>query len=216
MRQGREIAFEPVARQYERLLQNQKLSMVENLTAEHLALSDRSEPEIILYVAGPRSSIDVSNGGSEGEVEKVRAVSLDDYVAESGLGQIAMLFLDVEGSELRVLSGAKQLLSSSPNLILEVNRPNIRDMGLTPDDLYQFLFDRGYSLFYIDDDHFFTLREFMKAEVVLYPVVSDNPAFQERLTIFNIIATCRPEILDQPGIRIMANAPIGGRGNQER
>ena len=207
---GRVVVFEPVAAQFERLLQNQELSHIENMVVERIAISDCNKAEVTLYLDGPRSSIDLSHDAVSGQrVEKVRAVSLDSYAAEHDLGKVSMLFLDVEGSELKVLSGAEEILSRQPDLILEVNRPNIRSLGLAPDDLYSFLFTRGYHLFWIVDDYFFTLRKFANTEIVLHPIRTYDPNFEARLTIFNMLATCRPETLVQEGIKVLWERPIG-------
>ncbi|MBI5715559.1 MAG: FkbM family methyltransferase [Chloroflexi bacterium] len=208
---GRVIAFEPFSKSNQRFLQNQYASMIQNVTLERMALSDHSQSEVTLYMAGPGSSIDVTVGADR---EIVPAVSLDEYVKKQDLDSVGLIFLDVEGSELKVLSGARSLLTSCPAIILEINRPNIRHLGFTPDDVYQFLFARNYSLYFIEDDYFFDLRDYYHAEVVLHPLWGDDPNFQSRLTIFNILAVRDPQILQQPGVKIMVHQPIGRKGTQ--
>jgi len=209
---GRVIAFEPFSESYKRFLRNQHDSMISNVTLERMALSNHSQSEVVLYVAGPRSSVDVATVSVEHQSERVRAVSLDDYIEERDINSVSLVFLDVEGSELKVLSGADRLLATCPTIILEINRPNIREQGLTPDDLYQFLFARNYSLYFIADDYFFDLHDYSRADIVLHPIWGDDPDFQARLTIFNVLAVREPQILDQPNIKIMVDQSLGRKG----
>ena len=209
---GSVIAFEPLSKSYEQFLRNQQDSKIDNVTLERIALSDHSQAEVVLHVAGSSSSIDVARVSPDDRFERVRAVSLDDYAKEHSLESVELIFLDVEGSELKVLQGATSLLKCLPTIIMEINRPNIGDLGFTPDDVYQFLFARNYLLYFIVDDYFFDLRDYYHAEVVLYPLLGDDPNFQSRLTIFNILAVPDPQILQQSGIKILVNQPIGRKG----
>lgn len=211
---GRVIAFEPFSESYERFLRNQHDSNIYNVTLERIALSDHSRAEVVLHVASSNSSIDVAGVSPDERFEKVSAVSLDDYAKAHSLEMVELIFLDVEGSELKVLQGATSLLKFSPIIIMEINRPNIRDLGFTPDDVYQFLFAQNYLLYFIVDDYFFDLHDYYHAEVVLYPLFGDDPNFQSRLTIFNVLAVRDPRILRQSGIKIMVNQPIGYKGTQ--
>jgi FkbM family methyltransferase len=211
---GRVIAFEPFSESCEQFLRNQRDSKIYNVILERLALSSHSHAEAVLHIAGSGSSIDVAGVSPADRIEVVQTVSLDDYAKMHSLESVELIFLDVEGSELKVLQGALSLLASSPTIIMEINRPNIRHLGFTPDDVYQFLFARNYSLYFIADDYFFDLRDYYHAEVVLYPLLGDDPHFQSRLTIFNILAVHDSRILSRSGINIMADQPVGCKGTQ--
>jgi FkbM family methyltransferase len=103
--------FEPNSINYEYLKNEIKLDNIEILP---YALSSKNE-----YLSFERRSINdgashVTN--SEG-FEKVRAVKLDDAIAE----HVTLITLDVEGSELEVLKGAIRILSChKPKLAISV------------------------------------------------------------------------------------------------
>jgi FkbM family methyltransferase len=85
-----------------------------------------------------------------GEHVHVPAVSLDDWFQEQPLARWDAMKLDVEGSELAVLRGAQGLLERfHPLLILEINRILLKQAGISPARVAEFLFERGYRLFWL-------------------------------------------------------------------
>lgn len=205
---GQVYALEPVGQVYRLLNQNRQLSGLEQtITTRQLALAASSQTHIQLQLAGMRSSI-TSTRPDDLAVEQVDAITLDDYITRYQIPRIDLLFLDIEGSELDVLSAAPQLLSTGPDMILEVNRPGLHQLGHTPDDLYRLLHDHSYTLFYIHDDYYFTLRGYDPQTIVLQPLINEDPTFRPHAKHFNILATRQPGKLDQPGIQILAQHPI--------
>jgi FkbM family methyltransferase len=64
---------------------------------------------------------------AEGETRKVKAVSLDDFVAD-GHPAPHLIKIDVEGGECEVLKGAQRIFSDSrPALVCEVHRQEASD-----------------------------------------------------------------------------------------
>jgi len=74
----------------------------------------------------------------------VRAIRLDDWVDQHGLARIDLLKMDVEGSELRVLEGARNTLRRfQPLLVTEYNASCAKTyFGDRPDAYFEAL--RGY------------------------------------------------------------------------
>lgn len=204
-RGGRVFAFEPVQSLFTKLSKNFLTAKLSSLTIENMALSQKSAEAVSLSVAGMRSSIDVT---LTEDIETVKAVSLDDYVAERKISQVGLIFLDVEGSELNVLRGATKLLQTLPDLILEVNRPGLFAQGLSPDLLYDFLRQKGYKLFFIEDDYFFTLRNYDPSVIELRPIISEDKKFHPEMRSFNIFATPYLDKVDSLGVRVLKNQPI--------
>jgi FkbM family methyltransferase len=88
----------------------------------------------------------------------VRVVTLDRFCAEHQIERIDLLKVDAQGSELRVLNGARQMIDrvAVPVILLEVCFVRIyEDQPLFP-ELYQYVFDRGYRLVWLYDTSFHT------------------------------------------------------------
>lgn len=209
---GHVFAFEPVQSLFTKLSKNFQIAKLSSLTIENMALSQKSAEAVTLSVAGMRSSIDVPL--AEG-VETVKAVSLDDYAKACGVDRVELIFLDIEGSELNVLQGATNMLETLPDLILEVNRPGLYAQGQSPDFLYGFLKQKGYKVFFIDDDYFFTLRNNDPSVIELRPIFSEDKKFHPEMRSFNIFATCDPDKIGSLNIRVVNNQPVGYDGDPQ-
>lgn len=201
-RGGRVFAFEPVSELYQCLARNKALSRLDNLIIEHAVLSASGQEEMILNVAGSRSSAESFSVGEALKQERVRAVSLEAYAREQGVSRADLIFLDIEGSEFSVLRGAAALLEGTPNLILEVNRPGLRLLGLTEVDFYRFLFERGYGVYAIDDDYHAAYHHVNPHLIRLLGIALDDSPYCAGEKAFNILATRTPGRLNEPGIEI--------------
>jgi FkbM family methyltransferase len=115
------LAFEPLPRNLEKIRNHLSLNRVGNVTLSDRALSD---------VTG---TLRFSEGDSDftgrispeaGDLE-VQSVRLDQFLKEQALPDPALLKIDVEGAEARVLEGAKELmLRAHPVLVLALHGPS--------------------------------------------------------------------------------------------
>lgn len=80
------------------------------------------------------------------------ALTVDGLLAESGWDAIDAVKMDVEGSELEVLRGARALLERGcrPPLVLEGNATALAQAGSSISELRTALADLGYELYQID------------------------------------------------------------------
>jgi hypothetical protein len=71
---------------------------------------------------------------------------LDDLLATLGIGQVALVKVDVEGSELRLFRGAKQTLQKKSVLafLVEFTEENMRKSGYSALELATHLIEYGY------------------------------------------------------------------------
>lgn len=108
-------AFEPDPRNVARLQER----FGEEITINEVAVAERSGNETLFYLPEKSQSHFSSlvgntlNRGETGEAvlsRSVKAISLDDYVAEHGIEEVDFLKIDVEGAENRVLKGASNIL----------------------------------------------------------------------------------------------------------
>jgi len=83
----------------------------------------------------------------------VKSVTLDAYFGDR---RINLIKIDVEGAELEVLEGAKNILgrSDAPALVIEFAPGVIRSLGFNPADLIRRIRGFGYQIFAIDEEKY--------------------------------------------------------------
>jgi FkbM family methyltransferase len=88
----------------------------------------------------------------------VPVMTLDRFCADRGIDRIDVLKVDAQGYELRVLDGARSLLSrvAVPVIYLEVCFVRIYEGQPLFPDIYRYLFDRGYRLVWLYESSFHT------------------------------------------------------------
>ncbi len=187
-RGGKVFVFEPIKKFQQRIVRGAALSNLGNVTVEHTALHSESCDEITFYISGAWSSINASIAHSA-TTEQVRCLSLDDYLKQIETNEPNLLLLDVEGNELEVLRGSSRLLESAPEIILEVNISALNKQGLSQEDLYRFLINRGYEIFAISDDYQEQIGTDNMTPIVLHPIHLNKEFTGVGSTWFNILAT---------------------------
>jgi FkbM family methyltransferase len=135
--EGQVHAFEATPAVAERLLENVRLNQLKNVTVNHSAVSNQSgEAEFRLHQDDSEGNSLVSFS-TDWPAVQVSAITVDDYIADRGIGQVDVLKVDVEGAEPLVFAGATKLLSRSkpPLLIVELNPTTLKAGGSSPDSL---------------------------------------------------------------------------------
>jgi FkbM family methyltransferase len=116
-----------------------------------VAVSDRDGWERLLLPCDPRAQSNASlvkgfMGMPQKEGAPVRLVSLDSYCRERDISSADLLKIDVEGTELQVLRGAKGMVDGArPDIILEVLDPYDKKLD-------EFFSTRPYRKFLITDE----------------------------------------------------------------
>ena len=114
---------------------------------EVVARAVAAEPgEALLEVSGNDSMARLLDGSNTtGRSRAVRATSLDTWAANQPLERLDLVKIDVEGGELDVLRGARQLLQRwRPALVVELHRRN--DLPHHPEDVTAWLAEAGYRV----------------------------------------------------------------------
>jgi FkbM family methyltransferase len=77
---------------------------------------------------------------------RVPVRTLDDVIAEHGIGTIDLLKMDIEGFETEALAGAERILAEDRirAVLCEFNDYFLREAGSSPDALFEILADRGF------------------------------------------------------------------------
>jgi len=155
---GAVLAFEPSSREFARLEKNVELNGLANVKLYRMALFG-SDQELELQVAGYEHENLNTLGrfaypGVEGcGTERVTARRLDGLIAESGLSRVDFVKIDVEGSETRVIEGARTVLQKfRPLILFEALEPALLAQGTSREELWNALRACGYRLYGFDSE----------------------------------------------------------------
>ena len=144
---GRVHAFEPSETNFARLRRNVELNGLTNVALNKVAMSDR-EGEAAMYLSAEDPG--QHSLGRVGEVSAecvVPTVTLDGYVAKSGLARLDMVKIDVEGAETMVLRGGREVLARDrPSLLIEINEVRLRSLASSGSELLGVLRELGYEV----------------------------------------------------------------------
>jgi FkbM family methyltransferase len=143
-------SFEPVPRNFTRLRRHVERNGVTNVRLNPLALwHEPGELELGLPTDEVNDGSYSAGAATASAVPAVvgRAVRLDDYARENSLTGVALLKMDVEGSEWAALRGMAEVLDRDrPILLLEVNREACERLGYDPSVFWDFLCgELGYT-----------------------------------------------------------------------
>jgi FkbM family methyltransferase len=149
---GRVYAFEPGTSSFQKLAAAVALPQFANIRAAQVALSDRTgQQELFVYDDAHSSWNSLVRrppellGLAPTRTKSVDTSTLDDFCRVHQIARIDLLKIDVEGAELSVLRGARQLFRerSIGRCIFEIGQTTF-DAGTTPKELCRFLDDLGY------------------------------------------------------------------------
>jgi FkbM family methyltransferase len=143
---GRVLSFEPSADEFARLAWALRANGVDNVIASNTALADRAG--FVAFVPAPSQHTGLHRLGAEGDAasHRVWAERGDVAVQLEAKEQIALLKIDVEGSELAVLRGFQGLLEAGRvgRLVIEISDAFLRRFGASSAELYAYLAALGY------------------------------------------------------------------------
>jgi FkbM family methyltransferase len=119
---GKVLAFEPVKELFNRIRENVELNHLGNVVPINLALGATQTTRTIYVNFNNRgmSSLIKNDAESYAHTQKVRVDTLDNQVKRNKAGRVDIIKIDVEGSELDVLKGARDTITKNkPVLIVE-------------------------------------------------------------------------------------------------
>ena len=124
---GHIIAVEAVPTTADALVGNCKLNGIRNVTVVNRASWDY-DGEIVFSVSSGYYGLASANGPKNGELFSVPTARLDDICKD--FPSIKLIKIDVEGSEIRVLRGARETLSKADKVIIELSGKSDEALGL--------------------------------------------------------------------------------------
>ena len=157
---GKIFAFEPVPEIHEELSSNIKLNFCQNIVVLNCALGNKNEKiffNVSDFEGGSGASSENLKFGKKIEVLKRK---LDDVMTEQNVDNIDFIKIDIEGGELNMLKGAEKLIEKhKPKMLLEIVDIHCDRFGYLPEDVCNFLFNKGYDGFYIGNEHSKKLKD---------------------------------------------------------
>lgn len=80
----------------------------EQIVVNKLALADKTGDEIMIAAGSSQGSTSIFGKSSQGD--RVKTATLDDYVVHANLTRVDFIKMDIEGSEVQALAGARQTI----------------------------------------------------------------------------------------------------------
>lgn len=148
---GRVVAFEPQSNLYQYIKKIKELFKWDNVTLEHLALSDHAGT-VTLYIptkkAGKGSSpgatiVDQKGAANFAKTENVSTETLDSYCKQHNI-KPDFLKIDVEGNEFNVFKGGVETLKKyKPKIFVEIEARHVGKEKVV--ETFEFLQKLGYQ-----------------------------------------------------------------------
>ncbi len=142
---GKVIAFEPNSVVRELLIKNIGLNKYDQVTVSPFALFSREGTTAL-------ETLDISNmrlslHGAATNTQPVVMRAFDHCRVELGISQVNLIKIDVEGAELDVLQGMRELLDNCyPALLIEVHFEGLTQFDHTSTELLDFVRSFGYVI----------------------------------------------------------------------
>lgn len=144
--------FEPNKNNSDLIVENAKLNGLTNVLINNLALWNRSGEKLVFEGEDALASTVTAADTAE---KILHTITIDDYVAENNVGEVNLLMIDVEGSEIKVLEGAKAMLQKhKPVVVFETHSLyNDWSNGLENSDSVKLMTGLGYEVFAVREFH---------------------------------------------------------------
>ncbi|MCX7745005.1 MAG: FkbM family methyltransferase [Flavobacteriales bacterium] len=142
-------AFEMSAENHSILVKNIKLNKIDHAEAYQLAVSNTCGICYHSYSAVGNAVLKIveQNYTRDPDLVCVESVTLDAFF-ESKNDKPTFVKIDVEGAEMKVLQGMKNLLNNNMKLLIEIHPKALIEFGSSKEKLFSHLNDYGFSLNY--------------------------------------------------------------------
>jgi FkbM family methyltransferase len=147
-------AFEPAKGNMKFLKQHLRMNRINNVRVIENLVGDERLERVEFYEMNGDSGMNTISRVKKGEIEYKEIfksqITIDGFVKESGFVP-ELIKIDVEGAEIKVLSGGQEVLRNNhPEIILSVHPKHIKDLGYTLEYLRKTISNLGYKIYNID------------------------------------------------------------------
>ncbi|HET9054425.1 MAG TPA: FkbM family methyltransferase, partial [Cyclobacteriaceae bacterium] len=149
---GKVLAFEPMPKMYALLEENRALNQFENITIFKYGLSAQEAILPIHEIENAHEGLSTFFPGDQ-KSRTITNVPLKVFDAEMdslGIERIDFVKIDIEGSELNALKGAKKSIQKfKPVVMVEINQKTYGMAGYSVEDMFSFFAELSYTPFEI-------------------------------------------------------------------
>lgn len=146
---GRVYGFEPDPINHKACLANIKLNTFTNIEVANIGLgNEKGSFNLVVDTETNRGGNRISfSNETEKTSSKINVERLDDWIKNKNLTKVDLIKIDVEGFELNVLKGAKEVLVLyKPVLFIELDDNNLRAVGNSANELVLYLEALNYLI----------------------------------------------------------------------
>ena len=123
--------------------------ILNNVTINNFAVSDSNDPIQIIKQNQPNNKTNIFN--STGNLKTIQATTLDSYVEGNTINP-TLIKIDVEGAEIKVLRGMKNILKTDHlTLLIEVHGNVLNYLGFKPEEIIEILMFHNFNLYELVD-----------------------------------------------------------------
>ena len=150
--EGHVFAFEPAPDNYALLEKNVALNGYRNITITKKAVSSQTGHAELILDLQDRGKHGLYTSAEEEESIMIETIALDDFFRNNDK-RVDMLKMDVEGAELLVLSGMKEILQINENMSIftEFSPLMLERAGSSPIEYLKLLLDYNFEIYYINE-----------------------------------------------------------------
>lgn len=155
IKKGTVVAFEPEEKIVDRLNKNISLNSLTNVKVLRIALGDKNDTALLYSEGADTFSPRLSTNESD-SVHEVPVRILDSLLLKKEVLYPTVVKIDVEGAEMKVLSGMKELLGSSrrpKKIFLEIHPGFLADSGSSAQEVMDFVLQYNYKAVYAEKVH---------------------------------------------------------------
>ncbi len=148
--------------------------------------NNNGKTQFVLETESEINHIATTNSNGK-KTKDVDCLTLDSFTKNTGIKKINFLKIDVEGAELLVLQGAKNLLAEKRiDLILFELNKNLSNFNATPEDIFTVLRSNNYFIFQFNKNGMLELlnKNFSLTKTINLVAIQKSPAVIKNLINF--------------------------------
>jgi len=142
-------SFEPDPINFQRLSKNWKNNHFSNIVLNNLGIGNEKGSFNLAIVREGNQGMNriVASDASDINSNRIDVITLDSYVRENDLKKVDLIKIDVEGFEMNVLKGSKEVINAfRPSFFIELDDSNLREQGSSAKELVELLEGYDYQI----------------------------------------------------------------------